>query len=402
MIKNNLKRIIMTVFFAGTIFTLSSCGKAGNSYKEAMKYMNEGKYEKSVKSFESAIKANPDRAEYYIGYGMALNYMGKYDDAIKEFDKAVQDVENKISKQNNKQLYYGKAIAYYGLNDYEKAVSLCDDAIKINQVKDIDPKLNILKAAALQLSGDEQSAIDIYIDVIKENDENTEAYLKLGDMYNQAGDYDAACETYNKAIKADKKCYDAYFGLYNTYMNQNDTDDAKKALEKVINLDNNDKEELMQKGKAYYYMSDYDNAYSKLELAAKNGNLSAVYYQGMIKMSQKDYSGAIETFEKYLKDSTRVDIPEVYNQLAGCYIETGDMEAAQRYIEEGLSLGNTSAVKMLRKNQIILYEKSGKFAKARKEAKEYIKSYPSDEGMVKELKFINTRIAAKKKLRKGN
>lgn len=400
--KLTMKKYLVTALLCGAVLLTSSCGKADSAYKSAVKSMDEGKYEESIESFKSAIKENPEKAEYYIGYGMVLNYEGKYEEAIKEFEKAVQDVENKISKENNKKLYYGEAIAYYGLNDYEKTISLCDDAVKIDHVKELNYDIKLLKAAALQISGDDKGAADLYTEIIKDDKKNTEAYLRRGDIYCKTGDYDAAYNDYNDAVKADKKCYDAYFGLYRAYKSQGDESSANKALENIISLDSDDGDVLMQQGKAYYYMSDYDNASSKLELAVKKGNQEALYYQGMIKMGEKDYYGAVDLFKMYLRDNTSLDIPEVYNQIAGCYIETGDYKEAQNYINEGLSLGNTSAVQMLRKNQVILYEKSGSYKKAAKEAKEYIKSYPADKGMKKELNFIRTRITAKNNTKKGN
>lgn len=396
MFKMRLKKYTAIAVLCSFTALMSSCGKADDAYKNATEYLNEGKYDEAIKSFKSAIKENSDRAEYYIGYGMALNYTGQYDAALDEFDKAVQDVENKISKQNNKQLYYGKAIAYYGLNDYNNAVEVCDDAIKINQAKDLNYDINLLKAASLQLLGDINGAEKTYSDIINDSS-NAEAYLRRGDLYSQSGDYDNACKDYENAIKKDSKCYDAYFGIYKAYHSQNNEQKADEALEKVISLDGNNKEELMQKGRAYIYKKDYDKASSKLDLAVKNGNISAIYYQGMIKMEMNDYDGAIELFEKYLKESSVVNIPEVYNQLAGCYIEKGDFDNAQTIITKGIKSANTSIAGLLRKNQVILYEKTGDFKSAKKEAEKYIKAYPADDGMAKELKFIKTRITAQKK-----
>ena len=41
---------------------------------------------------------------------------------------------------------------------------------------------------------------------------------------------------------------------------------------------------------------------------------------------------------------------------------------------------------------MILYEKQKKYEEALEEAQEYVKRYPADAGMKKELAFIRTRI----------
>ena len=51
----------------------------------------------------------------------------------------------------------------------------------------------------------------------------------------------------------------------------------------------------------------------------------------------------------------------------------------------------TAGVKLLKK-QVILYEKTGNYKDALKCAREYVKTYPDDKEMKKEVRFIKTRI----------
>ena len=52
----------------------------------------------------------------------------------------------------------------------------------------------------------------------------------------------------------------------------------------------------------------------------------------------------------------------------------------------------TEAEQDIRKNQVILYEKQKMYQEALEAAQEYVKRYPGDAGMKKELAFIKTRI----------
>ena len=78
--------------------------------------------------------------------------------------------------------------------------------------------------------------------------------------------------------------------------------------------------------------------------------------------------------------------------MAGCYIELGDFESASGCIDKGMSLGISSAGIQLLKNRVILYERMGKYKKAKKSANLYLKKFPGDKDMEKELIFIKTRI----------
>lgn len=99
-------------------FLFTGCGKADKSYDKGMEYIESEDYGKALKCFEEAISENADKAEYYIGAGMAYNYLGRYDEAVEKFSHAFQESENTISNTNNKQLYYGDAISKYGLAKY--------------------------------------------------------------------------------------------------------------------------------------------------------------------------------------------------------------------------------------------------------------------------------------------
>ena len=129
---------------ACSVFIMATgCGKAGQEYDKAVELMESGKYEDSLEHLETAIKENSEKAEYYITYGMVLNNLGRYEEAAKEFEKAYQDTENKISKQNNKQLYLGQAIAYMGQGEYNKAIEACDKAVKIDQYSYLDVRFKM-------------------------------------------------------------------------------------------------------------------------------------------------------------------------------------------------------------------------------------------------------------------
>lgn len=381
----------VALLFIVLLFSVS-CGKADKSYDQAMKLAEEGNYQKAVESFEKAIKANGEKAEYYIGYGMTLNHLGDYKKAVKQFEKAYQEMDNKISRKNNKQLYYGEALAYYGMHKYDKALERCQSALDIEGQPEIDENVYSTMAVIHWVSGNSKEAVDSMDKLIQMDQKDASSYLQRGQLYMNMGEPETALSDFSQALQLDKNCYDAYFGMHDAYAASGQVDAARESLEMLTGIHAKTAEQKMQIGRAYQVLGEEDQAVSYLEDARKQKCLEADYYLGMVQMAKQEYEAAISFFESYIKDAAEIQIPEVYNQLAGALIEKGELDRAAEYLKEGLELGMSSAYQNLLRNQVILMEKQQKFSEAAKMAKTYLKAYPADEAMEKELKFIRTRI----------
>ena len=388
------KTYVLRMFevICGKMIIFAGCGKADKLYDEGMDYIKSQEYEKALECFENAIDNNSEKAEYYIGAGMADNYLGRYEEAINQFSNAFQESENTISNTNNKQLYYGNAIAAYGLKRYDEAIEDCNKALEIKQVDNLDEKINFLLAALYQSKGDYDNAEKIYASIIKANKKSTKAYIARASLYEQVENYDAAQKDYTMAMDIDEECDAAYFGLYNVYSKQNNEEAAVNILNKLIDMDGDETKHDIASGKAYYYLGEYENALKYFDKAEKNGLEEALYYKGLIYVAQSDFDSAKNQFESYIKKENASKNSDAYNQISNCLIEMEDYEQALSYVNKGLELGTTAAEKSLLKNNVIIYEKMGKYKKALTAAKKYIKSYPDDKDMKKELSFIRTRI----------
>ena len=79
-------KAVITVCSAA--FLVTGCGKADSLYDKGMDYIKDKDYKQALECFDDAIAVNNEKAEYYIASGMAYNYLGKYQDAIKRFSKA--------------------------------------------------------------------------------------------------------------------------------------------------------------------------------------------------------------------------------------------------------------------------------------------------------------------------
>lgn len=394
MLQKTCRFFTIALLLCCIVFSFTGCGEAEKAYNKAVELMESGKYKDSLVHFEDALKENSEKAEYYIAYGMALNSTGSYKEAIKEFSRAYQDTDNKISRQNNKRLYMGQAFSYYNMGNTKKAIEACDKALSYGKEPDIDIRINNIKAMAYILAGNTDEALGIYNNIIEEDNTQAGTYSARALLYETLGKDSMAVKDYESAVKYDKKCYDAYFSMYNIYKRLGDKEKADKVLESFKNPEKGTAEETMQLGRAYYYKEDYKNAKEILNKAIKDGCNEALYYLGTVYMAENNYQAAAGSFEDYIKTGITDKAQDSYNQMAGCYINLGDFETASSCIDKGIALnkGVSGAGMALLKNRVILYEKMGKYKKAKKAANSYLKKFPGDKDMEKELGFIKTRI----------
>lgn len=373
-------------------FLLCGCGKADKYYDKGMEYMEDGDYDEAGKQFKSAIDEDNDEAKYHIGYGMALNYLGKYDEALEELEKG--NSIGKLSDGESKQVYYGMAASHYGLGNYESAVEEAKNALDIKKKSGLDSSIRNIQASAYEILGDSDKALTLYEENIKEDGKDKDSYLRSGRLQLAKGQYDAAMEDFNKVIEIDKKCYDAVFGKYDVCISKGDSDAANEIITDLAKSTPENADDYIAVGRAYYLMGKVSEAEDCFNKAAEEKSEVAPYYQGLLFMRLGKYNDAVDSLNNFLEQESQGSISPAlaYNQIAGCMIQQGKYKESIDYLSKGLEYGRTSAHKSLLKNLVLSYEKIGSYKKARKSAKDYISVYPDDSDMGKELEFIRTRI----------
>ena len=150
----------------------------------------------------------------------------------------------------------------------------------------------------------------------------------------------------------------------------------------VLNESSNDLEVMVAAtfylGMAYYYEGNSKKAQEYYSMSYDANCKESLYYLGILQKEAKEYDKAVKTFEKYIKEKKQDLTVDVYNRLASVYVEQGEYEKAQQALDKGFSYGSTDASQMLKKNQVLLYERQKKRTEAKKAAKEYMKLYPNE------------------------
>ena len=384
------KLLSMGIFLIIIVF-LTGCGKADNYYKNGKKSFENGSYEKAALSFEKAIKKNPNKAEYLIDYGMTLIALGKYEDSIKQFDLAYMDKNLKIVRENNKRVYRGKGIAYYHIQQYQKAVTEFEKAVDISELPKLNEDILYYMGSSLIAIGSYDKAIDVYTTILTEDDKNASAYSNRAFCYRNKNEFEKSLTDYNKAIKVDSKDYYSYYGKYFLLLDMGDDAGALEVLNEAAKIKDETTEGEYNKAKVSYFLGDYETALAELNKGFTNGFTEAYYYIGEIYRHNKDYPNAIYYYENYIKSGS-INSPNVYNQIASCLMKNGNSEDAIEYLELGLSYNQADTLQILKKNEIIAYENLGKYDLAKEKLTDYLKNYPDDDKALREVTFVDTRL----------
>ncbi|NLJ97484.1 MAG: tetratricopeptide repeat protein [Clostridiales bacterium] len=385
-----MKKLAWIGIVFSIILLLSSCSAAGGYYSSGKKCFLSRNYNEAAKNFSLAIEENPNCADYYLGYGMALIGLEQYDKAIEQFDRVIMDKKIVMVQKNNKKALRGKGIAYLSMEDYDEAINQFDKALEINVLSDLDMDILYYKGKVLMTIGAFREAQETYTRIIDRFGEDVQVLANRAYAYQKIGEYDKSLEDYGKAISLKPNHYEYYFGKYYLLQEMGKTAEAEAVLDEAANIEVKTKADKYNLAKVHFYQGLYDQAFPELSESFANGFAESYFYIGEIYSIKKDYSTAKYYYEKYIEDGGELT-PAVYNQIASCHIKIGEYEEAIPYLELGLKYAHNDMMRIMLKNEIIAYEYMGDFDNALEKLKSYIRAYPNDKEAKKEETFLLSR-----------
>lgn len=391
------KRTLLLVL--GMSVILGGCSKESpkDCYNNGMDFYKDGKYQEAAVEFEKAVTKNPDKAEYYIAYGMSLLETEDFAKAQIQFDKAISDKDNLIVHENNKQAYRGKGIACYEAADYENAAAYFKKALEIADMEELDTDILSYKAESEMKLGSYEEALKTYEELLKRKKSDALVYGKKAQVEYLLGQTEKALKDFDKAIELDSNNYDVYFGKYYMLMDKGETADAKTVLEKALAIKANTDEDYYNVAKIHFLQGQMEAARTELAASLEKGFTEAAYYLGQISEAEEEYSEAISNYEKYIAAEPDMKSASVFNQLGMCYMKTADYENALKAFEKGIALNDSLVMQTLKSNEIAAYENLKDFVQANEKVKAYVAAYPEDLQMKREADFIKSRTDEKKK-----
>lgn len=199
---------------------------AWNNKGGALSALN--KYEEAIAYYDKAIDIDPEYAEAWDNKGLALANLRRYDDALKCIDEALRLNPSLPQTQKLKQSileklgmvssvdeiklesreYNTKGFDLYNLGKYEEAISYFDKAIALNPR---DALAWVNKGTALGNLGKFQEAVKCYDKALEINPREALTWNNKGISLAKLGRYEETIFCFDKAIEMEPEYDEAWF-----------------------------------------------------------------------------------------------------------------------------------------------------------------------------------------------
>lgn len=277
-------------------------------YMRAWAYFDLNKYEKSIRDFTTAKKAEGNLADTHLEAGLAWCHytLEDHKKGLEYADKAVELLASNAEgwnikgwchlrlDQNEKSVaaftkyislnpdvyigYSNRSYAYTRTKQFQKVIVDCDKALSFK------PGVEFLierKAFAMMKLGQKQEAIDLVQEKIEYKPNDPLSLSKIGDLFYRNEDYDAAIEYHTDAI-----------ALYNHKIRQ-DKEFKRTFRDNIYEI-------YLSRGDAHYAKVDYQRALADYKMASslKEEDYRAWYKIGNLQTYQKNWSEGAQGYER--------------------------------------------------------------------------------------------------------
>lgn len=194
-----------------------------------------GRYDDALKYYTKAIELEPDNIKYYEKRAEEYLTWAECDDEY--YERAIEDY-TKVIESNPKNLndmLHNRVECYEAIGEFEKAI---DDytAIIESEYPSWTP-CYIGRAQLYMYTKNYNKAIDDYTKCIEKYSDKISYIEDRAFCYTQIGDYDNAISDYKKFIEMTEDCYpDAYYNLGYVLYKKGYKDEAKANYDKACQL----------------------------------------------------------------------------------------------------------------------------------------------------------------------
>jgi len=286
-----------------------------------------GKYEEAIKYYNRALEIDPEHTRIINSKGDSLYLLQKYEEALECYNRALETDPAHIDSWGD------KGTALTALKKYDGAINCFNRALEINPR---DPGTWYKKGDSLSLQNKYEEALKCYdraIDFdLKPISDKAEAWYKKGNIF-------AKQEKYEEALK----CYDRYVEVFSfstskillararVFLSRKEYEKAETSLFQILKDHHNDAEALKlmgdllkaqgetekaekwytessltdwtKKGKEYEKKENYEEAlkcYGRA-LEINSSYIEALNNKGQVYYIEKNYKKALEYFDRVIE-----------------------------------------------------------------------------------------------------
>ena len=338
---------------------------------------------RSVKPAETEKEApvHAFEADYYfmLGYEDALSY--RFEDAIKNYDKALEyDPKSPYIKTQ-------LGMMQHRSGDRTKALQTEEEVVRDNP--DYVPALMIV---AEMYSGQSRipEAILICRKILKIDPNNRDASRLLGRLYYGNEQIDEAIDVFEALVKKDPDDYLSLDYLSSLYIDKKNYDKAEEYLKKTIEVRSNLDTTYFKFGLIDEIRERFEDAMKHYEMALAYNphNSQARERLAQVYMKQKSYGKAIEEFEALSREQP--DNAEMHIRLGILYFEEKEYERALDEFKSALKIKPQNI--SVRYYIALVLEETAHYDEAVAELKEIISREPKNTNAFLHLAYIYTKL----------
>lgn len=301
--------------------------------------------------------------------GNALDNLGRYEEAVKCYDKAlsINEILSNLDSEDQEEItdfdgtdtkkdhvdineIFEKGAALFKEQRFEEGFEYIDEAVTKNPKQELDYKIGALMSLRERKSPDiislEQKEIpkeakmnlDYYDKVLSDNPANERAWNNKGNVLMKLGDIDGALECFNKAIQIKEEYVNARIGKGVALRKKGDWGKAIECFDETLRLQPDNVTAIFAKGCTLLDMNRVGEAVDCFDRALKlNPDYTDAWFEkGNALYTQGNIDDAIACFEKALNIDP--DDADAWFQRGNALYKVSNFGAAIKSFDNALKL----------------------------------------------------------------
>lgn len=257
-----------------------------------------GRYNEAIHCFDKALEIDPRHTVAWNNKGVSLKSLGRYEEAIHCYDKALE-IDLRFSG-----VWNNKGDSLYYLGRYEEAIRCHDKALEIDQRNEYAWSN---KGNSLHSLGQYQEAIDCFDKALEIDPRHSGSWNNKGVSLNSLGRYEEAIYCYDRALEIAPRLAGAWYNKGIALHILDRYDEAVNCFDKAIEIDNRNARAWINKGANLDSLGRYNEAISCWDKAIEinPGFIVAWYNKGFSLESLGRYQEAIDCCNKAIEIDPR-------------------------------------------------------------------------------------------------
>ncbi len=296
--------------------------------RKAEGFFKAGQWSDALRELRQALKKDPDRPDFFVGMGMALEALGRSRAARKAYRRATS------ADELTTPALLGLSAGLLRVRDPELAVVTLERAIA--QDRD-NPLPYALLIPAYQQLGDPDQAELMFHHAVMLDDKHAPAYAHLADLFAQSGELDRAIWCWHKTAELAADFPGAYVNLARLHWRKGQTQRSREHYEKHLRQFPQDLQARMEVGGLLAAMNLHAEAATLFRTLLEEHPDLAPAHRALGELSL--LQGHLDAAEKRFKKAAELqpDQPGVYLGLARVHIQRGQLGEAHDMVSQELN-----------------------------------------------------------------